>query len=88
MVTMVDNKAFMVADHKVIVMATAVVVEMVAMVMVMVMLVVVLVFAETIKNVVGSATAFIPNVGMACPGRNNRPSWKHAIVHTVPTMPM
>ena len=65
MVTIVDNKAVMVTDCQVVV-VVMVVVTAVAVVTADMVLVVV----ETIKDVVGLATALTPNIGMACPERS------------------
>ena len=68
MVTSVVNKAVVVMVHKIMVVAMKVVMEMVAVVVVTVA--VVLAVVETIKDVVGLATALTPNIGMACPERS------------------
>ena len=56
-------------------------------VMVVAMVAMDLAIAETIKDMVGLATALIPNIGMACPGRSALASWKHATMHAVPRTP-
>ena len=79
MVTTVDNKAVATADHKVVVLATAVVAEMVVVVVVVSVAtrVVVLVVAEMIKDVVGPTTTLTPNNRMACPGKSAMLTQKH-----------
>ena len=79
MVTMVNNKAVVVADLKVVVMATVVVAETVVVVMAVAMVDMVLVVTETIKDVVGPATALTLNIGMVCLGKNVKPSQKDAV---------
>ena len=74
MATTVDNNMVAAMAHKVMVVLMEVVMAMAAVVVVVMTVAVDLVVAEIIRDVVGLATTFTPNIGMACPGRSVLPS--------------